>query len=82
LRNSLNGTPVRYDHLRRFLLFGFADAAGLEHRKEDPGPVYELAQIEIARTLLELCDANGAGMPLIPLAHSLGCKVLSSYSYI
>jgi hypothetical protein len=72
---------VRYDQLRKFLLFGFADAAGLENRKEDAGSVYELAQIEIAKTLLDLYNANGADTPVIMLAHSLGCQVLSSYIY-
>jgi hypothetical protein len=72
---------VRYDQLRKFLLFGFADAAGLENRKEDAGSVYELAQIEIAKTLLDIYTANGAHTPVILLAHSLGCQVLSSYIY-
>jgi hypothetical protein len=72
---------VRFDALRKFLLFGFADAAGLENRKEDAGSVYELAQIEIAKTLLDIYAANGADTPVILLAHSLGCQVLSSYIY-
>lgn len=73
-------SKVHYDELRRFLLFGFADAAGLENRKEIPGSVYELAQGEIARNLLGACTANHA-MPVVFLAHSLGCQVLSSYLY-
>lgn len=72
---------VRYAYLRKFLLFGFADAAGLENRKEDPGSVYELAQMEIAKTLLDAYRANGAETPLVLLSHSLGCQVLSSYIY-
>jgi hypothetical protein len=71
---------VHYDQLRKFLLFGFADAAGLENRKEDPGSVYELAQGQIARALLAACAAN-PGMAVVFLAHSLGCQVLSSYIY-
>lgn len=71
---------VHYDELRKFMLFGFADAAGLENRKEDPGSVYELAQGQIARALLAACVAN-PGMPVVFLAHSLGCQVLSSYIY-
>ena len=57
-----------------------ADAAGLENRKEIRGSVYELAQGEIARILLGACTANPA-MPVVFLAHSLGCQVLSSYLY-
>ena len=73
-------SKVHYDELRKFMLFGFADAAGLENRKEIPGSVYELAQGEIARNLLGACTANAA-MPVVFLAHSLGCPVLSRYLY-
>jgi hypothetical protein len=75
-----SGSKVHYDALRKFMLFGFADAAGLENRKEDPGSVYELAQGQIARALLAACTAN-QDMPVVFLAHSLGCQVLSSYIY-
>ncbi len=74
-------SAVRYDRLRKFLLFGFGDAAGLENRKEDSGSVYELAQIEIAKTLLDAYVANGPDTPVVLLSHSLGCQVLSSYIY-
>lgn len=80
-RRVEQGGTVRYDQLRKFLLFGFGDAAGLENRKEDSGSVYELAQIEIAKTLLDIYAANGPDTPLVMLSHSLGCQVLSSYIY-
>lgn len=73
-------STVRYADLRKFVLFGFGDAAGLENRKEIPGSVYELAQGEIARTLLS-AHALRPGMPVVFLAQSLGCQVLSSYIY-
>jgi hypothetical protein len=73
-------STVRYPDLRKFVLFGFGDAAGLENRKEIPGSVYELAQGEIARTLLSAHAAN-PGMPVVFVAQSLGCQVLSSYIY-
>ena len=78
-----SGSKVHYDQLRKFMLFGFADAAGLENRKEDPGSVYELAQGQIARALLaaSVADPANPGMPVVFLAHSLGCQVLSSYIY-
>lgn len=71
---------LRYQSLRRFLLFGFGDAAGLENRKEDVDSVYEQAQAEIALTLLQAYRTNPR-MPLVFVAHSLGCQVLSSYLY-
>jgi hypothetical protein len=77
----LNGaTKLHYDDLRRFLLFGFGDAAGLENRKEIEGSVYELAQAAIARQLLGV-HKNAPDSAVVFLAHSLGCQVLSSYLY-
>jgi hypothetical protein len=73
-------STVRYADLRKFVLFGFGDAAGLENRKEIPGSVYELAQGEIARTLLS-AHAARPNMPVVFVAQSLGCQVLSSYIY-
>ncbi len=80
-RRITGNSKVRYDQLRKFLLFGFGDAAGLENRKEDSGSVYELAQIEIAKTLLDAYVASGPNTPVVLLSHSLGCQVLSSYIY-
>lgn len=71
---------VRYEALRKFVLYGLGDAAGLENRKEIPGSVYEQAQGEIATTLLS-AHAARPGMPVVFIAQSLGCQVLSSYIY-
>src|SRR5689334_1466486 len=73
-------THLRYADLRRFLLFGFGDAAGLENRKEIDGSVYELAQAAIARQLLEVARRDRSAS-VVFLAQSLGCQVLSSYVY-
>lgn len=73
-------SKVHYDDLRKFVLFGLGDAAGLETRKEIDGSVYELAQAEIARTLLSAYARNGE-VPVVFLSHSLGCQVLSNYIY-
>jgi hypothetical protein len=71
---------VRYAALRKFVLYGLGDAAGLENSKDDPGSIYEQAQGEIATTLLS-AHAARPGMPVVFVAHSLGCQVLSSYLY-
>ena len=71
---------VRYDELRRFLLFGFGDAAGLENRKEFDNSVYELAQMQVADALLKV-HAAGANLPVVFISQSLGCQVLSNYIY-
>ena len=79
--NRMSEDALRYDDLRKFLLFGFADAAGLESRKELPGSAYEDAQIEIAQKMLRARDELGGDGPLIVVSHSLGCQVFSCYLY-
>ncbi|MES3023819.1 MAG: hypothetical protein V4857_19815 [Pseudomonadota bacterium] len=74
-------SKVHYDSLRRFLLFGFGDAAGLESRKDDDQSVYELAQVDIARALLAARRANHKDTLVVFLTHSLGGQVLSNYLY-
>lgn len=73
------GHRLRWSKLRRFMLFGFADAAALEHRKEQPHSLYHYSQLKIARALyLAKQQLNETGK-LVLLAHSLGCHVLSCY---
>jgi hypothetical protein len=74
-------TKVHYDALRKFLLYGFGDAAGLENRKDDDKSVYELAQVDIARALLQARRANHKDTLVVFLTHSLGGQVLSNYIY-
>ncbi|PWF48798.1 hypothetical protein [Massilia glaciei] len=74
-------SKVHYDALRKFLLFGFGDAAGLESRKDDDASVYELAQVDIARALLQARRANHKDTQVVFLTHSLGGQVLSNYLY-
>ncbi len=75
-----DSTRLHYADLRRFLLFGFGDAAGLENRKEIDGSVYELAQAAIARQLLGVARQDPSTR-VVFLAQSLGGQVLSSYIY-
>lgn len=72
---------LRFKELRQFFLFGIADAAGLENRKELDGSVYEDAQIDIARQLLRARRAMQADGPVVVVAQSLGGQVFSSYLY-
>lgn len=72
---------VRYHELRKFLLYGFGDAAGLENRKEQGGSMYEQAQLTIANALLMAFHNDGPDTPVVFITHSLGCHVLSSYLY-
>ncbi|GAB2927792.1 hypothetical protein [Rheinheimera gaetbuli] len=73
------GSRLRWSKLRRFMLFGFADAAALEHRKEQPHSLYHYSQLKIARALYLAKQQLAADGKLVLLAHSLGCHVLSCY---
>ena len=73
------GPRLRWSKLRRFMLFGFADAAALEHRKEQPHSLYHYSQLKIARALYLAKQQLTADGKLVLLAHSLGCHVLSCY---
>lgn len=70
---------VEWDELRKFLLFGFADAAGLESNKDDDRSGYRQAQVAIARELLAAREAMAGDGPVLILAQSLGCQVVSCY---
>ncbi len=70
---------LSWDPLRKFLLFGFADAAGLETQKQKPDSVYTQAQVTIAKALFNARTALGGDKPVVILAQSLGGQVLSNY---
>lgn len=70
---------LSWDVLREFILFGFADAVGLEAHKDRSNSVYTRAQISIARALFAARTALGGDKPIVILAQSLGGQVLSNY---
>ena len=66
--------------LRKFLLYGFSDAASLEYKKDAVGSPYFLTQQMIMQSMDEIFDEAGQQeIPVIVLAQSLGCQVISSY---
>jgi len=67
--------------LRRFMLFSFSDAVGLEAGKDEEDSSYLRTQIEIARTLLAARKRMGEGAPVVVIAQSLGGQVFSCYVY-
>jgi len=73
------GRRVRWDGLRQFLLFGFADAAGLESSKSLARSVYSQSQVRLARELYVARKAMGRDGPVVVLAQSLGGQVASCY---
>ncbi|HEY5646883.1 MAG TPA: hypothetical protein VIS76_13110 [Pseudomonadales bacterium] len=65
--------------LRRFLLYGFSDAAGMERRAANPGSPYQQAQKIIRGVLKEAYETVGGAKPVVIIAQSLGCQVISNY---
>ena len=70
---------VDWTTLRKFLLFGFSDAAGLERRANVTGSPYDQAQQRVLDALDRAYNFIGAAKPVVLIAHSLGGQVLSNY---
>ena len=66
--------------LRKFVLFGFSDAAAMETRPGEPNSVYLQTQKIILDTLKRaLVGLGDAAKPVIIVAQSLGGQVISNY---
>ena len=72
-------TQLRWRRLRKFGLFFLADAAGLEARKSEPHSPYTNSQLVIAKQLHLARATMRVSGPVVFVAHSLGCQVLSNY---
>ena len=71
---------VDWLRLRRFLLFGFSDAAGMEMKPQQPGSLYEQIQARIVATLDRAWVLAGErAAPVLIVAHSLGGQIVSNY---
>lgn len=68
-----------WNDLRKFMLFGFCDAASIESQKEGRGSPYYLVQKEIQTSFKALSRWLAPGTPVIVVAQSLGCQVMSNY---
>ena len=77
---AMRRREIDYVKLRKFLLFGFSDAAGLARNATADDSPYEQAQQKILETLDSCASVLGSyTKPVIIVAHSLGCHVLSNY---
>ena len=65
--------------LRRFVLYGFSDAAGLERRASEADSPYRATQVIIWKALKHAYDFVEGPVPVVMLAQSLGCQVMSNY---
>ncbi len=73
-------TQIDWMKLRRFLLFGFSDAGSLEYKREVQGSPYYLTQEMILKSMDGIfSDAGNKPIPVVLLAQSLGCQVISNY---
>ncbi len=82
--NDLDAT-----RLRKFVLFGFADAASLEYSANndinEEKNQYKGVYIKVQRTIQKALDHaftdfdKDPSKPVVIIAHSLGCQVISNY---
>ena len=83
--NMLRDTANELDatRLRKFMLFGFGDAGSLEYSAHQSGSdtKYMLVQKEIRANLRLAYEELGrdASKPVVIIAQSLGCQVISNY---
>jgi hypothetical protein len=64
---------------RKFLLYGFSDAAGLRRWTSDPNRPYQQAQEVIMSGLDRAYYYFGGAKPVVIVAHPLGRQVISNY---
>ena len=77
--NAMHKRELDWIRLRKFLLFGFSDAAGLEHRASLGNSPYKQVQELIRKALRKAMTVAGGPRPVVLFAHSLGCQVISNY---
>ncbi len=71
---------VDWIKLRRFLLYGFSDAASLEYKKRVKNSPYYLTQKMIMKAMDDVFEeAGNRQIPVMVVANSLGGQVISSY---
>lgn len=69
-----------WKELRQFMLFGFADAATLEHKPDKEGSVYHKVQKKIVEALRKTrIKLGNKDKNIILVAQSLGGQVISNY---
>ncbi len=71
---------LRWVLVRKFLPFYFGDAAAVLYNSSEPGSIYRKTQ-ETIREAAEkaLAQLEGPECPIVVIAQSLGCQIISSY---
>lgn len=80
MRDCIEQADIDWLRLRRFVLYGFSDAAAMEARPHVVGSVYQ----QVQRIVLDSLDAalqnlGDARKPVLLIAHSLGGQVMSNF---
>lgn len=71
---------TRWDGLREFILYSFSDAASLDYRRWQKTSLYNKTQKRIWTALRKIYKKHDKQkMPVVILAYSLGCHVISNY---
>ncbi len=71
---------LRWSLLRRFLLFYFGDAAAVLYNSREPDSVYLQVQRSIYEAAAQaLGKLESPDCPVVIIAQSLGCQIISSY---
>jgi hypothetical protein len=71
---------LKWDFLRKFMLFSFSDAASIEHSLRNDMQLYLDVHGKIASAFDNSLDALGEETkPVIVISHSLGCEQISNY---
>jgi hypothetical protein len=77
--DAMKRRDIDWIKLRKFMLFGFSDAAGLERRSWVKNSPYHQAQKRIRDVLDKAYGFVGGSVPVILVTQSLGAQVLSNY---
>jgi len=71
---------LKWDFLRKFMLFSFSDAASIEHSLRNDKKLYLNVHKKIANAFDNAFEELGnEPKPVIVVAHSLGCEQISNY---
>lgn len=77
---AMNKFPLEASRLRRLMLYGFSDAGSLEYSAHRDRKLYEETQKIIYDSLHNAYQSCGGKMvPVLLIAQSLGCQVISNY---
>lgn len=80
MKDTVRQADVDWLKLRRFILYGFSDAAAMGSRPHKKNSVYQ----QVQQVILDALDAalvalGDPGKPVVVIAHSLGCQVVSNF---